>query len=242
MEKTCRVIEDLLPLYVDGVCSEESSKMIETHICQCESCKSVLKELQTEIVTNEIKADEQIPESEKVLMDVSLKISKSVIYKAVGVIAIILYWLIYIWQDKLAMLGDYRYFSYSFYEAYSFGYIIVPIYTIGWLLRYAYELKKNKSWKKGIAFLVVLLILVGGQFGYIHHLSQKVTVTSCTTVKEIIDEYHFIVEKDGEEVLLEANPTVITLLEADGTMYGFYYESSINNPNEGYLHDIWDVY
>lgn len=32
MEKGCRVIEDLLPLYVDGICSEESKKMIEEHI------------------------------------------------------------------------------------------------------------------------------------------------------------------------------------------------------------------
>ena len=41
--KSCDVILDLLPLYVDGVCSEESSKFVEEHISKCESCKKLLE-------------------------------------------------------------------------------------------------------------------------------------------------------------------------------------------------------
>lgn len=39
MKYTCGVIKDLLPLYLDGVCSEESKKAIETHLSECSDCK-----------------------------------------------------------------------------------------------------------------------------------------------------------------------------------------------------------
>lgn len=39
MKYTCDMIQDLLPLYLDGVCSEESKKAIETHLSECSDCK-----------------------------------------------------------------------------------------------------------------------------------------------------------------------------------------------------------
>ena len=39
MKYPCSLIQDLLPLYHDGVCSEESNKIIEAHLSECSSCK-----------------------------------------------------------------------------------------------------------------------------------------------------------------------------------------------------------
>ena len=39
MKYPCSLIKDLLPLYHDGVCSEESNKIIENHLSECSSCK-----------------------------------------------------------------------------------------------------------------------------------------------------------------------------------------------------------
>ena len=39
MRLSCDVIQDLLPLYVDRACSEDSGKLVETHIADCEKCK-----------------------------------------------------------------------------------------------------------------------------------------------------------------------------------------------------------
>lgn len=39
MKYICDMIQDLLPLYLDGVCSEESKKAIETHLSECSGCK-----------------------------------------------------------------------------------------------------------------------------------------------------------------------------------------------------------
>ena len=39
MTYPCNMIQDLLPLYLDGVCSEESKKIIEQHLAECSTCK-----------------------------------------------------------------------------------------------------------------------------------------------------------------------------------------------------------
>ena len=41
----CEVIEDLLPLYYDGICSKETKKAVEEHFKQCENCKKILSEI-----------------------------------------------------------------------------------------------------------------------------------------------------------------------------------------------------
>ncbi len=43
MNYPCAVIQDLLPLYCDGVCSEESSRAIEEHLPQCPQCRACLE-------------------------------------------------------------------------------------------------------------------------------------------------------------------------------------------------------
>lgn len=40
MSYPCEMIQDLLPLYLDGVCSEESKKAIELHLAECSGCKA----------------------------------------------------------------------------------------------------------------------------------------------------------------------------------------------------------
>ena len=41
----CNVINDLLPLYVDECCSEESAKLIADHLAICESCRKVYSQM-----------------------------------------------------------------------------------------------------------------------------------------------------------------------------------------------------
>ena len=39
MKYNCKVIQDLLPLYTDGICSDVSAQMVEEHLKECASCK-----------------------------------------------------------------------------------------------------------------------------------------------------------------------------------------------------------
>jgi len=46
---SCKVIDDLCPLYVDDVCSDESKNIIEEHILECEDCKTKLQSMQQKL-------------------------------------------------------------------------------------------------------------------------------------------------------------------------------------------------
>ena len=39
----CNIIQDLLPSYIDGICSEETASEVETHIENCAQCKKMMQ-------------------------------------------------------------------------------------------------------------------------------------------------------------------------------------------------------
>ena len=42
MKITCDIVRDLMPLYVDDVCSDDSRKLLEDHINHCSKCQNEL--------------------------------------------------------------------------------------------------------------------------------------------------------------------------------------------------------
>lgn len=45
MKIPCEIIRDLLPLYHDGVCGEESEKAVSQHLRECDSCRAELRRM-----------------------------------------------------------------------------------------------------------------------------------------------------------------------------------------------------
>lgn len=45
----CEVIKDLLPLYIDNVCSMESAELVEAHLATCGSCRSEWENMRNEL-------------------------------------------------------------------------------------------------------------------------------------------------------------------------------------------------
>lgn len=41
----CNVVKDLIPLYIDGCCSEESKRVVEEHIQVCDACKKLFEDM-----------------------------------------------------------------------------------------------------------------------------------------------------------------------------------------------------
>lgn len=56
MSISCKVIKDLLPLYADGACSDETKKLVEKHIGDCEDCFEALRKMQSPIETEKSEA------------------------------------------------------------------------------------------------------------------------------------------------------------------------------------------
>ena len=61
MKLPCKIVEDMLPIYYDGVCSEESAMLIEEHLKNCTQCSRLLTDLQTEIEISEKPVDDLKP-------------------------------------------------------------------------------------------------------------------------------------------------------------------------------------
>lgn len=56
MKLSCNVIQDLLPLYHDGVCSEESKDLVQAHIATCAQCKDYLHSLKEDAAPDKVDA------------------------------------------------------------------------------------------------------------------------------------------------------------------------------------------
>lgn len=41
----CNIVKDLIPLYIDGCCSNESVQAVEEHIGNCAECKTLLEDM-----------------------------------------------------------------------------------------------------------------------------------------------------------------------------------------------------
>lgn len=39
----CNVFRDLLPVYLEGLCSSETGKLMEEHAAQCEECRKQIE-------------------------------------------------------------------------------------------------------------------------------------------------------------------------------------------------------
>ena len=61
MNLPCKIVEDMLPIYYDGVCSDESAKLIEKHLENCPQCSRLLSDLHTEIEISEKPVDDLKP-------------------------------------------------------------------------------------------------------------------------------------------------------------------------------------
>ncbi len=48
----CNVIKDLIPLYADDCCSDETAKIVKQHIDECDTCKKFYDEMKTPVETD----------------------------------------------------------------------------------------------------------------------------------------------------------------------------------------------
>ncbi len=59
MKITCDLIRDLLPLYRDGVCSDESKELVNEHLKSCESCKEELRFMDAPLENTHIAVEDE---------------------------------------------------------------------------------------------------------------------------------------------------------------------------------------
>ena len=53
-KENCFLIKDLLPLYIDDLCSNESTEIIKNHLEVCEECNKEYSQLKKEPILKEV--------------------------------------------------------------------------------------------------------------------------------------------------------------------------------------------
>lgn len=64
MKISCEIIKDLLPLYYDGICGNDSKALVEEHLTSCDSCKVELQAMEDALPIN--KTEQNLKEAEAV--------------------------------------------------------------------------------------------------------------------------------------------------------------------------------
>ncbi len=85
MKLPCKVIEDMLPMYYDKVCSEESVALIDEHLKDCPHCNYIFSELRSSIEIPENPVDDMKP-----LKRIQKTYRKMKMYWLIAVFAILL--------------------------------------------------------------------------------------------------------------------------------------------------------
>lgn len=84
MNKNCDITRDLIPLYLDGVCSESSKDFINEHISTCPQCKQIFDDVKTTDVN--IKIDDDMTQAVKNTGKKIKKDKKKAVVKAVVIV------------------------------------------------------------------------------------------------------------------------------------------------------------
>ena len=57
MKTNCNVIRDLLPLYVDKICSKESRELVDGHLIDCKDCSALLQQMLSTKIETDLKSE-----------------------------------------------------------------------------------------------------------------------------------------------------------------------------------------
>lgn len=87
MSKNCDIVKDLLPLYADDVCSEESRKLVAEHIAICGECKAELEKMGKNIT---ISAENDIKVMKRIKKRIRIEKIVAVAFSAIMVVGLAL--------------------------------------------------------------------------------------------------------------------------------------------------------
>ena len=88
---SCNVIQDLMPLYIEHMCSAESRELVETHIAECEKCRKLFYDYTDDTIVKEVRQPEKEEQAfQQILHKVENKIMKRVTVIAAVVISFVI--------------------------------------------------------------------------------------------------------------------------------------------------------
>lgn len=83
MKYPCDIIKDLLPLYYDEACSEQTKNIVKEHLSECDSCKTILRKMSDNTYNDRLEK-----EKKEVIRHYTNNLKKKLLFAALCIIAI----------------------------------------------------------------------------------------------------------------------------------------------------------
>lgn len=142
----CNVIKDLLPSYIDDICSEDSKRLVEEHIKECNACQSLVEMMTATELVSEHTDDRQIDYMKKVRWDYTKRNIVSFGLVIMCLLAGLMMW-----------INNYRFATVNLYYCYI---LIVPVIMTGACLMLSPQGTKGKhaKWEPIMGGIGILLM------------------------------------------------------------------------------------
>ncbi len=140
---SCDVVKDLIPSYIENLCSEDSREIVNEHISNCEDCKKLLEVMQqTELVSHSANVEQ---------IDYMKKVKKHYYNKN---ILILFFYNVFILIGLLAAITGGRFIPLSVYL------VVYPVLALSgyFILTDQLAQKKNDIWEILLSGIGVILL------------------------------------------------------------------------------------
>lgn len=153
----CEIVQDLLPLYYDDVCSPSSKKFIQHHLEDCESCRKLYEELKNDSV------DRIMAKETQGVLERHARKERTAAYKAGLIISVLLLIPVFITLLVSMATGD----GLGVFSVVTASMMLIAALTVVPLM--TSQKKLAKSILAGVAALLLIIFFVdrmngGGQF------------------------------------------------------------------------------
>ena len=108
MKIDCGIVQDLIPSYVDELCSEASKQCVEEHTKECEACRAFLEECRTVELSGKVLEEQQLDGLRKVKK--KLKLQNMFSY---GLLLVVILFAAYFFTTNIGAIGVRWYYGLS---------------------------------------------------------------------------------------------------------------------------------
>lgn len=93
---TCKIVQDLLPLYFDDLCSPETKQFIEEHLKECECCKTYSNEMTEGVIPKSIFENmrTELKETNEFIIEISNYVKRKIGIRLTTIVAAFLVFLL----------------------------------------------------------------------------------------------------------------------------------------------------
>ena len=151
---SCNIIEDLLPLYVDDVCGDETREIIEEHIKDCRGCRQKLEQMKSNLPLDNM--DDNFDDSKIIRKLSDIWVKNTRIDKKAGIIVVVFYVFAIVALFIMEWMNQQAHQTFDF--RYSIAHLMFRVFigiSVGGLI--AFLGSRPKSSKRGFIFELLII-------------------------------------------------------------------------------------